>query len=140
MREAKQKESVPPPSRLRSAWRALTGDAPTKPPAPKRGYRKELPPRRKCESFELEHEGYRWTAQIGRYPDGAVGEVFLASNKPGSKIEVLVQDACVAASIALQYGAPVTVVAKSFARDSRDNPQSPIGVVMDRIIAEPASS
>lgn len=139
MRDTKQKDHALAPtksSRLRQAWRALTGDVPAKPVAPKRGYRKELPARRHCESFELEHEGYRWTAQIGRYPDGQVGEVFLTSTKTGSKIEVLVQDTCVAASIALQYGAPVTVVAKSLARDSRGVPQGPVGIILDQICAE----
>jgi hypothetical protein len=40
--------------------------------------RNRLPDRRPAESFELEVEGIRYTATLGRFPDGTIGELFLA--------------------------------------------------------------
>jgi len=47
--------------------------------------RQRLKDRRACESFELEVAGQRYTATIGRYVDGTIGEIFLQSRKPGSQ-------------------------------------------------------
>lgn len=123
-----------PASRLRNAWRALAGDVQTaKPVAPKRGYRKELPKRRECENITFNHEGTDWTASVGRYPDGAIGSVFLTSTKPGSEIIATAQDASIAASIAFQYGAPPQVVAAGLSRYGSSKPQTAFGVVMDML-------
>ena len=131
------KEQAPQPtSRLRNAWRALTGDVPTKPVAPKRGYRRELPPRRVCDHYGFEHDTFNWTASVGRYDDGSVGEIFLTCTKQGTKVEASAQDACVAASIAIQYGAPLKVVADALMRDGRGNPQCALGVIMDKLLSE----
>jgi ribonucleoside-diphosphate reductase alpha chain len=99
--------------------------------APKRGYRKALPQRRECENITFNHEGTDWTASVGRYPDGAIGEVFLSSTKPGSEIIAMGQDASVAASIAFQYGAPPQVVAAGLSRYGSSKPQTAFGFVMD---------
>lgn len=123
-------------SRLRNAWRALTGDAPPKQAAPKRGYRRELPPCRDCQHISFHHDGFDWTASIGFYDDGSIGEVFLTNTKSGSKVEASAQDTCVAASIAIQYGAPLKVVAAGLSRDSRGTPQCAAGVIMDILVAE----
>lgn len=119
------------PSRLKNAWRALTGDVPAKPVAPKRGYRKELPPRRECENITFRHEDADWTASIGRYPDGAIGEIFLTGTKNGPEIVAMAQDASIAASIAFQYGAPPQIVAAALSRYGSGKPQTAFGIILD---------
>jgi hypothetical protein len=39
--------------------------------------RQHLPDRRHAESFEFAVGGLRYTATVGRYPDGSIGELFL---------------------------------------------------------------
>ena len=41
--------------------------------------------RRICETFEIEVGGLRYSATVGRYADGAIGEIFLQNHKPGSQ-------------------------------------------------------
>src|SRR5947208_12219762 len=43
--------------------------------------RERLPNRRIGETFELEVAGLRYTATIGRFPDGRIGEIFLNNHK-----------------------------------------------------------
>lgn len=112
--------------RIKAAFRAAAGG----------GQRAALPQRRDCDHISFEHEGNEWTASIGRYDDGRFGEIFLQSNKTGSKVEAMAQDAAVATSIAVQYGAPVEVIAKALTRDSRGAPHGPLGRALDLIIGE----
>ena len=70
--------------------------------------RRRLPDRRAADVFDFEHEGRRWTATIGRFPDGDVSEVFL-DTKP-SPLADMAQDAAILASIALQHGASLATV------------------------------
>jgi ribonucleoside-diphosphate reductase alpha chain len=97
--------------------------------------RARLPNRRVAESFELEVAGLRYTATIGRFPDGAIGEVFLQNHKPGSQSDSNARDAAVAASLALQHGCPLQVLQKALLRDSQGRPSTPLGAAID-IIAE----
>ena len=46
--------------------------------------RERLPNRRIGETFELEVAGLRYTATIGRFPDGRIGEIFLNNHKSNS--------------------------------------------------------
>jgi hypothetical protein len=66
--------------------------------------RERLPDRRGAELFDFEHNGRRWIATVGRFPDGRVGEVFLDTRK-ASAIGEIAADAAIVASIALQGGA-----------------------------------
>jgi len=43
--------------------------------------RQRLPGRRLAETFELEVAGLRYTATVGRFPDGRIGELFLNNHK-----------------------------------------------------------
>ena len=67
-----------------------------------------LPDRRGADVFEFDHGGRRWTTTIGRFPDGAVAEIFL-DTKP-SPLADMAQDAAILASLALQHGAPFETV------------------------------
>ena len=57
--------------------------------------RKRLADRRHCELVDFESMGLRFTAGIGRYPDGRIAELFLDNHKAGSAIGALVRDAAV---------------------------------------------
>src|SRR5262245_24983856 len=46
--------------------------------------RQRLPNRRTAETFALQVGSLCYTATIGRYADGTIGEVFLQNHKPGS--------------------------------------------------------
>ena len=66
--------------------------------------RRRLPNRRPTETFEVESQGLKFTASIGRFADGRVAEIFLQNHKAGSSAGINAQDAAVVCSIALQYG------------------------------------
>ena len=46
--------------------------------------RERLPNRRLGETFELEVAGLRYTATVGRFPDGRIAELFLQNHKSAS--------------------------------------------------------
>ena len=97
--------------------------------------RQRLTNRRMCETFELEAGGLRYTATVGRYADGTIGEVFLQNHKPGSASDANARDAAVAASLALQFGCPIETLQRALLRDSHGSPSTPLGAAFD-IIAE----
>jgi ribonucleoside-diphosphate reductase alpha chain len=68
--------------------------------------RERLPDRRNAEVFDFIHRNRRWTATIGRFPDGRVAELFLDAAKVDPLSE-LAQDVAIVASIALQSGCPL---------------------------------
>jgi hypothetical protein len=43
--------------------------------------RERLSNRRAAEKFDFEHGGRKWTATIGRFPDGRVAEIFIHTPK-----------------------------------------------------------
>jgi hypothetical protein len=65
--------------------------------------RERLPNRRKAELLDFEHNGRKWTATIGRFADGRIGEIFLDAPKESPLVE-LAQDCALTASLALQSG------------------------------------
>jgi hypothetical protein len=93
--------------------------------------RQRLPNRRAAETFELEVGSLRYTATIGRYADGTVGEIFLQNHKPGSQSDSNARDAAVAATLALQHGCPLQ---RALLRDSHGRPSTPLGAAVDIIM------
>ncbi len=59
-----------------------------------------LPNRRPAETFELEVAGLKYTATVGRFPDGRVGEIFLTNHKSNSAADTAARDTAITASIA----------------------------------------
>jgi hypothetical protein len=98
--------------------------------------RERLPHRRMAETLDLEMDGLRFRATIGRYPDGRVGEIFLNASKAGSAADTAAMDSAVVASIALQHGIEIDVLRRALNRDSRGAPIGPLGVVLDMLAAE----
>jgi hypothetical protein len=95
--------------------------------------RERLPNRRASESFSFECVGLRYVATISRFPDGRLAEIFIANHKAGSAADVAARDAAIAASIALQYGAPLDTIRRALCRDSRGRASGPLGVALDLI-------
>jgi hypothetical protein len=103
--------------------------------APRPG-RERLPNRRVGETFDLEVAGLRYTATVGRFADGRLGEIFLQNHKPGSQSDSNARDAAVAASLALQFGCPVEVLRRALLRDSHGRPSTPLGGALDRLAGD----
>jgi ribonucleoside-diphosphate reductase alpha chain len=95
--------------------------------------RNRLANRRPSETFEIEVAGLRYTATVGRFPDGRIGKIFLQNHKPGSQSDANARDAAVAASLALQFGCPLEILQRALLRDARGNPSTPLGAAVDAI-------
>jgi hypothetical protein len=97
--------------------------------------RRRLPNRRAAETFEIEVGGLRYTATVGRFADGTIGEVFLNNHKSNSAADVNARDAAIAFSFAIQHGADPEAIRKALSRDSNGNASGPL----DGITEEGAS-
>jgi hypothetical protein len=95
--------------------------------------RERLPNRRLGETFDLEVAGLRYTATIGRFRDGRIGEIFLTNHKSNSAADTNARDSAIVCSIALQYGADVETIRKALCRDSHGRASGPLGAVLDRL-------
>jgi hypothetical protein len=62
--------------------------------------RRRLENRRSAETFNFEIAGLRYVCTIGRFPDGAIAELFITNSKPSSQSDANARDAAVAASLA----------------------------------------
>ena len=98
--------------------------------------REHLPDRRLAESFEIEVAGLRYTCTVGKYPDGAVGEIFLNNHKSNSAADVNARDSAIVCSIAIQFGADVETIRKALCRDSHGRASGPLAVALDLIMGE----
>jgi hypothetical protein len=98
--------------------------------------RQRLPDRRLAETFELEVAGLRYTATIGRFPDGRIGEIFLNNHKSNSQADTNARDSAIVCSIALQFGADIETIRKALCRDSHGRASGPLAAALDRIIGD----
>jgi hypothetical protein len=83
--------------------------------------------------------GLRYTATVGRFADGTIGEVFLNNHKSNSAADVNARDAAIAFSFAIQHGADPEAIRKALSRDSNGNASGPLGAALDGITEEGAS-
>jgi hypothetical protein len=98
--------------------------------------RERLPNRRLSITWNLDAGGLRYTASVGHYPDGRIGEIFLVNHKAGSQAGIMASDSAVLCSLLLQHAVPLDVIRKSLARDSHGKPSGPLTVVLDRLAEE----
>lgn len=103
--------------------------------------RERLNPRRPNLSLEFNHinadgRAFHYTATVGFYEDGRVGEIFLGSTKIGTDTDIAVKDAAIALSLALQYGCPLEVFQRTFMRNARGEPEGPLGTLVDLVSHE----
>jgi hypothetical protein len=95
--------------------------------------RRPLPNRRDCSTFSIEASGMAYTISVGKFPDGSLAEIFIASNKQGSHADTAARDSAVVASIALQYGVPLEVLRKALLRNSHGVACGPLGRALDYV-------
>ncbi len=95
--------------------------------------RLELPPRRRCETFELPYGGLTspHVVTVGYYDDGRLGEVFINGGKSGELVEAIARDGAVMTSLALQHGVSVDTMLHAITRNGQDEPQSIVGAVVE---------
>jgi hypothetical protein len=95
--------------------------------------RRRLPNRRLAETFEIEVNGLHYTATVGRFADGRIGEIFLTNHKSNSAADTNARDSAIVCSIALQHGANIETIRKALCRDSRGQPSGPLSAALDII-------
>jgi hypothetical protein len=95
--------------------------------------RERLPNRRVGETFDLEVAGLRYTATVGRFPDGRLAELFLSNHKTASGADVAARDAAIAFSFAIQHGADPEAIRGALCRDAQGRASGPLGAALDRI-------
>jgi hypothetical protein len=95
--------------------------------------RERLPDRHATENFDFIWNRIPFTASISRYPDGRLGEIFLASNKAGSHLDATARDAAVVCSIALQFGTPIAIIRGALLRAANGEAETPLGAALDHI-------
>jgi ribonucleoside-diphosphate reductase alpha chain len=109
----------------------LSQPGPVDKPAP--AVRDRLPNRRASQNIALERDNLNYQITAGYYLDGRVGEIFLNADRGDSLLDVLTSDAAILASLALQYGCPLTDIVHALKRNSRGEAASPIGAALDLI-------
>jgi hypothetical protein len=98
--------------------------------------RERLPNRRSAERFEFTAGNVRYTAQIGSYPDGRIGEVFLNAGKIGTELDVIARDSAIAVSFALQHGATAEEITPAFTRRPDGSAEGPLGALFDLLATQ----
>jgi hypothetical protein len=95
--------------------------------------RTRLPNRRPNETQEFNRDGINIKMTVGFKPAGEIGEIFLNADRANSMLDVLMSDAAIIASIALQQGVPLRQITHAIKRDKFGIAASPIGAALDRI-------
>jgi hypothetical protein len=95
--------------------------------------RQRLPNRRPAETQAIERDNLKFQMTVGTYPDGRIGEIFLTAEHANSLLDVLMHDAAIITSLALQFGCPLETIRHALKRDGHGIAASPIGAALDRI-------
>jgi hypothetical protein len=95
--------------------------------------RRRLPNRRDSTVFVIESQGLSFTVTASAFDNGELGEVFITNHRAGSGAGIMASDSAIAASLALQFGCPFSVLRKALSRDSRGKASGPLGVALDLI-------
>jgi ribonucleoside-diphosphate reductase alpha chain len=82
---------------------------------PPRAVRHRLPDERASITHKFAISGHEGYINVGLYPTGQVGEIFIKMAKEGSTISGLMDSFATAISIALQHGVPLKVLCEKFA-------------------------
>ena len=101
-------------------------------PRPNQPRRERLPHTRRSLTHKFDIQGHEGYINVGFYPDGRPGELFITMAKEGSTIGGLMDVLGTAISIGLQYGVPLEVFVNKFAHSRFEpagftkNPDIPI--------------
>ena len=108
--------------------------------------RQRLPARRPNQTRVIRWAGSddqptEFSVTVGYFLDGRPGEVFANGLRVGSSMQSLLEDACVAVSIALQHGVTPEALAHSMGRvpitKKETRPASIIGAIAEVLIQGP---
>jgi ribonucleoside-diphosphate reductase alpha chain len=80
----------------------------------RRAVRVKLPDERESVTHKFSIAGHEGYLTVGRYEDGAPGEIFLRMAKEGSTVSGLMDTIATMTSIALQYGVPLKALVDKF--------------------------
>jgi hypothetical protein len=92
--------------------------------------RERLPNRRDGDVISFDHEGIGYVAQVSRFADGRLAEVFLDAGKPGDALDIMAKDMATLASIALQHGVPVADIRAALSQERDGTMRGPLGVLL----------
>jgi hypothetical protein len=95
--------------------------------------RETLPNRREREGFDFEHAGVKYTACVGRFNDGRVGEIFLSTTKAGTDVDAIARDAALLFSLAVQHGCPLETIRAALSRDNRGEAAGALGHAIEML-------
>ena len=99
--------------------------------------RERLPTRRRSETFDFDvpvgTTVLRYTATVGYYLDGRIGELFLNNHKSNSTADTNARDAAIAFSFAVQHGADIEDIRKALCRETDGRASGPLGAALDLI-------
>ncbi len=102
--------------------------------------RERLPDRRHSDVVRVVHRlrggAQPYTATIGYYPDGRIGEVFIDAAKDSNDGANLARDVAVLISLALQHGVPIEEMRAAMGRGEDSQPHSVAGAVLDALAHE----
>lgn len=93
-----------------------------------------LPNRRYAETFDINCLGSVYTVQVGYYPDGRVGEVFINSIRVGSQADINARDAAVLLSLAIQHGISPEDLLGSLTHDANGDPEGVVGIIVEAVV------
>ncbi len=97
--------------------------------------RQRLHNRRASDTFEIRHGNFTYTITASIDAKGRLGELFIDSDKSGTELSVMMHDAAIAVSLALQNGCPPEDLAQAFERNEAGVPAGLLGMALDRAIA-----
>lgn len=95
--------------------------------------RERLPNRRPNHTETFERDRIQITLTKGYKPNGDIGEIFVNALPQNSMIDLLLSDAAIIASLAMQHGVPIQQLAHAIKRDVFGVASSPIGAALDRV-------
>ena len=98
--------------------------------------RDRLPNRRQSENFELNFVGITVAVTFGRDPSDSIAEVFLATRKAGSPVDIACRDTAILLSLLLQHGCDASTIERALTKDAVGQPEGLAGVVAQYLVAE----
>ena len=104
--------------------------------------RRVLPPRRRADTFKFRFGGQNspYHLTCGYFPDGALGEVFLSTNKIGSAAEALARDIAILMSLGLQHGCTMEIMRDALTREADGSPSTVAGMAADILAPKPGET
>lgn len=106
--------------------------------------REKLPERRRAVKIHFDHvlewgpknlpgKTIPYSATLGYYDDGRLGEIFLEYVKASTMMDIAVRDAAIVLSIGLQYGMDPEALVDSFLQDALGRPEGVLGQLMRKL-------